>query len=64
MQERRMKASIKSIGSYWFTAWVNAGQPDLSELYVKEHEKTNEKYRRNRRPRISSEKLQSRLHQN
>ena len=34
-----MKASIKSIGSYWLTAWVNAGQPDLSALYVKEHEK-------------------------
>ena len=33
MQERRMKSSIKSIGSYWYTAWINAGQPDLSDLY-------------------------------
>ena len=65
MQERRMKASIKSIGSYWFTAWVNAGQPDLSELYVKEHEKKRMKsIEEIEDPRISSEKLQSRLHQN
>ena len=65
MQERRMKASIKSIGSYWFTAWVNAGQPDLSELYVKEHEKKRMKIIEEiEDPRISSEKLQSRLHQN
>ncbi|MEC7527428.1 MAG: zinc dependent phospholipase C family protein, partial [Bacteroidota bacterium] len=65
MQERRMKASIKSIGSYWFTAWVNAGQPDLSELYIKEHEKKRMKsIEEIEDPRISSEKLQSRLHQN
>lgn len=30
--ERRMKASVKSIGDFWFTAWVDAGQPDLSDL--------------------------------
>lgn len=32
MQERRLKASIKSVGSFWYTAWINAGQPDLSDL--------------------------------
>lgn len=30
--ERRMKASVKCIGDFWFTAWVDAGQPDLSDL--------------------------------
>lgn len=29
MVERRMRESIKAIGDFWFTAWVNAGQPDL-----------------------------------
>ena len=29
MVERQMQASILSIGSYWYTAWVDAGQPDL-----------------------------------
>lgn len=32
MQERRMRASIYMVGCFWYTAWVNAGQPDLEEL--------------------------------
>ncbi|SVE33139.1 uncharacterized protein METZ01_LOCUS485993, partial [marine metagenome] len=32
MVERRMRESIKMIGSYWYTAWVNAGKPDLDKL--------------------------------
>lgn len=32
MVERRMRASIKMIGDFWFSCWVKAGQPDLSEL--------------------------------
>ncbi|WP_296700361.1 zinc dependent phospholipase C family protein, partial [Algoriphagus sp.] len=27
--ERQMKNSIKMIADFWFTAWVNAGQPEL-----------------------------------
>jgi hypothetical protein len=36
MVERRMRQSIFAIASFWFTAWINAGQPDLSELSKKE----------------------------
>ncbi len=32
MVERRMRQSIYSIASFWYTAWVNAGQPDLKDL--------------------------------
>jgi hypothetical protein len=32
MVERRLKASINSIGSVWYTAWVDAGQPDLKDI--------------------------------
>ncbi|HVW98086.1 MAG TPA: zinc dependent phospholipase C family protein [Mucilaginibacter sp.] len=32
MVERRMRSSILSVGSYWFSAWVDAGQPDLNKL--------------------------------
>lgn len=32
MIERRMRDATISIGSFWFTAWVNAGQPDLNSL--------------------------------
>ncbi len=32
MIERRMRQSISSIASFWYTAWVNAGQPDLKSV--------------------------------
>lgn len=32
MVERRMQQAIFSIASFWYTAWVNAGQPDLKSL--------------------------------
>ena len=32
MVERRMRQSIYTIASFWYTAWVNAGQPNLSKL--------------------------------
>lgn len=32
MVERRMREAIFATASFWYTAWVNAGQPDLSEL--------------------------------
>ena len=30
--ERRMRASILAVGCIWYTAWVDAGQPDLTKL--------------------------------
>jgi hypothetical protein len=35
MVERRMRQSIYAIASFWYTAWVNAGQPDLKSLVDK-----------------------------
>jgi hypothetical protein len=44
--ERRMKLAVKTIGNIWYTCWVDAGQPDLSELInnskIKEEEKEKE----------------------
>lgn len=36
MVERRMRQSIFAVASFWYTAWVNAGQPDLKTLSHKE----------------------------
>lgn len=36
MVEKRMRQSIYAIASFWYTAWVNAGQPDLTHLSNKE----------------------------
>lgn len=35
MVERRMRQSIAAVASFWYTAWVNAGQPDLKQLVNK-----------------------------
>jgi hypothetical protein len=32
MVERRLRLSIASVAGFWYTAWVNAGQPDLKGL--------------------------------
>ena len=32
MVERKMRSAILTIGSFWFSAWVDAGQPDLYKL--------------------------------
>ncbi|MEP7143132.1 MAG: zinc dependent phospholipase C family protein [Ferruginibacter sp.] len=53
MIERRMRLAIASIASFWYTAWVNAGQPDLrslskqkfSEADAKEFDALNESWK-------------------
>lgn len=53
MIERRMRQSIYAVASFWYTAWVNAGQPDLkplvnqpfSEADLKEFEELNIKWK-------------------
>ena len=55
MVERRMRQSIFAVASFWYTAWVNAGQPDLTKLSnknftdddLKEFEKLNNAWRSN-----------------
>lgn len=55
MIERRMRQAIIAVGSYWYTAWVNAGQPNLQEIMNKppsdsllqEAKKLEEMYRSN-----------------
>lgn len=53
MIERRMRQSIYAVASFWYTAWVNAGQPDLKPLInqkfteadLKEFEELNTKWK-------------------
>ncbi|MEQ8473428.1 MAG: zinc dependent phospholipase C family protein [Marinoscillum sp.] len=43
MVARQMRRSIKMIGDFWFTSWVDAGQPNLNELLdIKAYEETIE----------------------
>ncbi|MGN6399507.1 MAG: zinc dependent phospholipase C family protein [Flavisolibacter sp.] len=53
MVERRMRQSIYAVASFWYTAWVDAGQPDLtkisnknfSEADLKDFEQLNQAWR-------------------
>jgi hypothetical protein len=55
MIERRMRSSIYAVASFWYTAWVDAGQPDLTKLSnktfseedIKEFEVLNRAWRSN-----------------
>jgi hypothetical protein len=55
MIERRMRSSIYAVASFWYTAWVDAGQPDLTKLTnktfteedLKEFELLNKAWRSN-----------------
>ena len=46
MVEKQMRASIKMIGNFWYTAWVDAGQPDLRRLI--DYKPSEEELRENR----------------
>jgi len=43
MVERRMKQAIYAIACFWYTAWVNAGQPKLQQLSNKEFSEEDKK---------------------
>jgi hypothetical protein len=46
--ERRMRNTIKMVADFWYTCWVDAGQPDLEKLIdmtAKEMEEEKEKWK-------------------
>jgi hypothetical protein len=44
--ERRMRQSILTVGSMWYTAWINAGKPDLIKESVPPAKLTDEERKR------------------
>ena len=46
MVERQMRASVKMTGDLWYTAWIDAGQPDLKALI--DYKPTEEELRQRR----------------
>lgn len=44
MIERQLRAAIAETASYWYTAWVNAGKPDLSLLDPRELTERNKAF--------------------
>lgn len=46
MVERQMRTCIRNVGSFWYSAWVDAGQPDLKRLI--DYKPTEEELKKNR----------------
>jgi hypothetical protein len=42
MVERQIREAVRETADFWYTAWVNAGKPDLSSLDPEELTKRNE----------------------
>ncbi len=63
MVEERMRKAIGLIGSYWYTAWVNAGQPNLTDI-SKQLDKEALEEEINRELKGADEKIIGRSHEN
>lgn len=63
MVERQMRASVKMVGSLWYTAWVDAGQPDLKRLIDYEPSEKELKSRREELELWKEQTYKSRLHE-
>lgn len=55
MVERQMRSAIKLVGDFWYTAWMDAGQPDLKPLI---RYKPSEEELETRRKEVEEWKLQ------
>ncbi|GAB4395148.1 MAG: hypothetical protein OHK0053_00380 [Microscillaceae bacterium] len=61
--ERRMRASIKMVGDFWYTCWVDAGQPDLEALLDKKVTEEIEKELEAERQEWQKKKVKARPHE-
>ncbi|MEN8957303.1 MAG: zinc dependent phospholipase C family protein [Flavobacteriales bacterium] len=63
MIERRMRSSITSVGSFWYTCWMNAGQPNLDELEKNELSDKEKKEQEELEKQYRDGKIKGREHQ-
>ncbi len=63
MTERQMRGAIKMIGDLWFTAWVDAGQPDLKRLIDYKPSEEELKRKREEVEAWKKEQVKSRAHE-
>ena len=63
MVERRLTQAIIKVGSYWYTAWVNAGQPNLDELLEKAPSKKLQEEDKELENTYNSNKIKGREHE-
>lgn len=64
MVESRMRKAIVMVGCLWYTAWVNAGQPDLSSLGEKLSKEEIQAKKEELEKAIEGQKIKGREHDN
>lgn len=64
MIERRMTLAVKNLGSLWFTAWVNAGQPLINSLSFYAENEEDRKKAEDLNKKVSEGKAIGRKHNN
>jgi len=62
MVERRMRGAVNTLGNYWYTAWVDAGQPDLSTIGVSSISEEFEKQLEEEKKLFGKGKIKGRTH--
>ena len=60
--EQQMRAAIKAVGNAWYTAWINAGQPDLSRVHRKKENLEDQKEKEELERNFSIGKILGRKH--
>lgn len=63
MVEKRMREAIHMIGSFWYTAWVDAGQPELKTLLTDRPSESELEARRREVQEWRKKTVQSRSHE-
>ncbi len=63
MVERRMRMAIYAVASFWYTAWVNAGEPDLAKLSNKDFSAEDLKEFENLNSSWKNSKIKGREHE-
>jgi hypothetical protein len=63
MVEKQMRGAIKMIGDFWYTAWVDAGQPDLKMLIDYKPTDIELESRRKELEEWKQQQLKSRTHE-
>jgi hypothetical protein len=50
--ERQMRRAVKMVADFWYTAWIDAGQPDLNDLIENKLDIDEEKFEKNEKLKV------------
>lgn len=63
MVERQMRKAVKYVGDFWYSCWIDAGQPDLEELLNREFTEEEIQQRKKELEEWKQKRFQSRDHE-